>query len=118
MLNRHATFFVLTALLFTACEKKPVPPPATPPPTATPTPVPTPRPTPTPTPVPTPPPTPYVPMKSLQTGSMFNGMTFKANLETTVGGTATNEREDSASYTIEMNVRVNIPKPHKLLPEL
>ncbi len=118
MLNRHATFFVLTTLLFTACEKKPVPPPATPPPTATPTPVPTPRPTPTPTPVPTPPPTPYVPMKSLQTGSMFNGMTFKANLETTVGSTATNEREDAASYTIEMNVRVNVPKPHKLLPEL
>lgn len=57
-------------------------------------------------------------MKSLQTGSMFNGMTFKANLETTVGRTATNEREDAASYTIEMNVRVNIPKPHKLLPEL
>ncbi len=45
-------------------------------------------------------------------------MTFKANLETTVGRTATNEREDAASYTIEMNVRVNIPKPHKLLPEL
>ncbi len=57
-------------------------------------------------------------MKSLQTGSMFNGMTFKANLETTAGGTATNEREDAASYTIEMNVRVNVPKPHKLLPEL
>ncbi len=57
-------------------------------------------------------------MKSLQTGSMFNGMTFKANLETTVGSTATNEREDAASYTIEMNVRVNVPKPHKLLPEL
>ena len=57
-------------------------------------------------------------MKSLATGSMFNGMTFKANLETVAGGTATSERDAAGSYTIEMNVRVNIPKPHKLLPEL
>ena len=57
-------------------------------------------------------------MKSLQTGSMFNGVTFKANIETTFGGTATGEREDAGSYTVEMNVRVKVPKPHKLLPEL
>lgn len=57
-------------------------------------------------------------MKSLQTGSIFNGLTFKANIETTFGGTATGEREDAGSYTVEMNVRVKVPKPHKLLPEL
>ncbi|MEK0448603.1 MAG: hypothetical protein RL088_871 [Verrucomicrobiota bacterium] len=57
-------------------------------------------------------------MKSLQTGTIFNGVTFKANIETTVGRTATIEREDAGSYTVEMNVRVNVPKAHKLLPDL
>jgi hypothetical protein len=57
-------------------------------------------------------------MKSLQTGSIFSGITFKANIETLEGRTATTEREDSASYTVEMNVRVNIPKPHNKLVEL
>ena len=57
-------------------------------------------------------------MKSLQTGSIFNGMTFKANLETLEGKTATAERGDAASYTVEMNVRVNVPKPHKQLSDL
>ncbi len=115
------------ALLLAACDKKaenraqtptPSSPKPTPVSTPKPTPEPTPVPTPTPPPAPTPTPTPYVPMKSLQTGSMFNGITFKANLETMVGGTASSERDDAGSYTIEMNVRVNIPKPHKLLPEL
>ncbi len=131
MSTRFAIFYALIAFLFAACDKKadnpaqpptpatPTPPAKLPPvPAPKPTPEPTPVPTPTPTPVPTPVPTPYVPMKSLQTGSMFNGVTFKANLETVAGGTATRERDDAGSYTIEMNVRVNIPKPHKLLPEL
>ena len=127
MIRRTIISCASVALLFTACDKKaeqsaqtptPATPKPTPVPTPKPTPEPTPVPTPTPTPVPTPPPTPYVPMKSLATGSMFNGMTFKANLETVAGGTASSERDDAGSYTIEMNVRVNIPKPHKLLPEL
>lgn len=57
-------------------------------------------------------------MKSLQTGTIFNGVTFKANIETVIGGTTTSERENAGAYTVEMNVRVNVPKPHKLLPEL
>ena len=122
MTVRLVILCVLTALLFAACDKKPelLPATPTPPTTAIPTPIPTPTPTPVPTPVPTPTPTPtpYVPMKSLQTGSIFNGVTFKANIETSVGRSTTTEREDSGSYTVEMNVRVNVPKPHKLLPEL
>ena len=129
MSNRLVISCALIAFLFPACDRKaensaqpPTPatptPPAKLPPVPTPKPTPEPTPVPTPTPTPTPVPTPYVPMKSLQTGSMFNGVTFKANLETIAGGTATSERDDAGSYTIEMNVRVNIPKPHKLLPEL
>ncbi len=57
-------------------------------------------------------------MKSLQTGTIFNGITFKANIETLAGATATTERQSSGSYTVEMNLRVNIPKPHKQLSEL
>ena len=125
MAKQIAILSLFTVVILTACDRKPEPKPAgtptpakaaTPPPTPKPTPTPTPAPTPTPE--PTPPPTPYVPMKSLQTGTMFNGVTFKANIETTHGRTATVEREDAGSYTVEMNVRVNIPKPHKILPEL
>jgi hypothetical protein len=57
-------------------------------------------------------------MKSLQTGSIFNGITYKANIETLEGESATKEREDAGSYTIEMNLRVNVPKPHKQLADL
>ena len=57
-------------------------------------------------------------MKSLQTGSIFNGITYKANIETLEGDSATEEREDAASYTIEMNLRVNVPKPHKQFADL
>jgi hypothetical protein len=57
-------------------------------------------------------------MKSLQTGSLFSGITFKANIETVSGESATTERETAESYTLEMNLKVNVPKPHKDLVAL
>jgi hypothetical protein len=57
-------------------------------------------------------------MKSLLTGSMFSGINFKANLETSVGTTATAERTTNDSYTVEVNVKVNVPKAHQSLEEL
>lgn len=67
---------------------------------------------------PPPPPMPYVPYKTLQTGTIFNGIQFKANLETEFGETAKNDRVDEASYSVEMNVKVKVPKAHQSLDEL
>lgn len=123
MLRRFASFCAVIGLL-AGCERKAsttsqsATPTPTPPPVATPTPVPTPPPTPTPVPTPTPEPTPYVPRKVLQTGSLFNGITYKTKIETLTGSTATADRESSDAYTVEVNVKVKIPKPHSELAEL
>ncbi len=79
---------------------------------------PTPPPVPTPTPAPTPTPPPYVPSKRLDTGKVFNGMQYRVTLETEFGTTATDERNDPASYRAELVVKVKVPKPHKSLAEI
>ena len=75
-------------------------------------------PTPTPEPTPTPVPTPYVPQKTLNLGSIFNGIHFKAKLETSLGKTATAERESPDGYSVEVTVKVNVPKPHQSIRDL
>lgn len=119
---RRLVPFCLLPLLLAACERKPAgttkttPPPT---PTATPKPAtPTPTPAPTPVPTPTPEPTPYVPRKVLQTGSLFNGITYKTHFETLTGSTATADRESADSYTVEVTVKLKVPKPHQKLEEL
>lgn len=87
---------LLTALALTGC-------PAPPPPVAPPTPVP----------VPTPTPVPYVPNKRMETGRMFNGMQVRSTVETEWGSTATSERNDPASYALELSAKVRVPKPHR-----
>ncbi len=69
-------------------------------------------------PVPTPTPPPYVPNKRLETGRIFNGMQYRVTLETEFGTTATNERNDPASYRAELVVKVKVPKPHQSLAEI
>ena len=124
LLRRAALCGMSFALCLTGCDQKPEPQPKTPTPslTATPAPTPTPRPTPeptpTPTPAPTPVPTPYVPQKTLNVGSIFNGIHFKTKLETVAGTTATAERNTAESYAIEVNVKVTVPKPHRSIEEL
>ena len=109
---------------FLGCDQKESPTTATPTPTPTPrstprpTPAPTAPPTPTPEPPPTPVPTPYVPQKTLNVGSIFNGIHFKTKLETLPGTTATAEREKADSYTVEVSVKVTVPKPHRSLADL
>ena len=98
------------ALLLVGC---PGPVPVTPE-----TPLPTPRPLPTPPLIPTPPPPPYVPAKRLEVGKIFNGMQYRVTLETEFGTTATAERNDPASYSAELVVKVKVPKPHKSLDEI
>lgn len=75
----------------------------------------------TPTPLPTPSspvPAPYVPNKRLDTGKLFNGMQYRVAVETDHGTTATTERSTPASYALELQVKVKVPKPHKQLSEL
>ncbi len=73
---------------------------------------------PTPTPVPTPPPTPYVPNKRIDVGKVFNGMQIHTTLQTELGTNATTDRNDPASYTVDVNVHVKVPQPHRDLAEL
>jgi hypothetical protein len=119
MTHRLATVLALLALGFAGCKRPTSPKPLvslTPGPT--PTPVKTPTPAPTPEPTPTPTPTPYVPQKTLNIGSIFNGINFKARLETITGTTASADRDLPGTYTVEVNVKVNVPKPHQSLDEL
>jgi hypothetical protein len=59
-----------------------------------------------------------VPQKTLNVGSIFNGIHFKTKLETVPGTTATADRTVAESYTVEVNVKVTVPKPHRSLAEL
>jgi hypothetical protein len=120
----------IAALGMPGCDQKPEPslpkptpaptaaPTQTPRPTPRPTAVPTPPPPPTPEPPPTPVPTPYVPQKTLNVGSIFNGIHFKTKLETVAAGTATADRNNAESYTVEVHVKVTVPKPHRSIEEL
>ena len=100
-------------LLLTGC---PSPPgqtgeatPAPPPGRATPEPTPPP---------PTPPPTPYVPSQSLDVGKIFNGIQFRPTLVLEHGTTATRDRNEPSSYTVEVTVKVKVPKPYRDLEEI
>lgn len=103
-----AAGLLLATLLLTGC---PAPPPAPKETPATPTPAPVATPTP-------PPPSPYVPNKRIETGRIFNGMQYKAGIETLEGTTATAERNDPASYGVEIMVHARIPKAHSDLASL
>lgn len=91
--------FAVVAL--TGCPQPPGPPQPTP----------TPAPTPIPTPTPTPPP--YVPLRRTDYGKIFNDMKYKVTMDTEVGTTATEERNDPDSYRAELVFKVKVPKPHK-----
>jgi hypothetical protein len=99
---------LLAALALSGCPRPEPEPKATPAPT----------PTPTPEPKPTPTPPPYVPAKRIEFGKVFNGMQYKVTLETEDGTTANKDRNDPASYTAEVTVKVKVPKPHKELNEI
>ncbi|MEI8341846.1 MAG: glycoside hydrolase family 75 protein, partial [Verrucomicrobiota bacterium] len=86
----------------------PVPTPA---PTVTATPVPSPTPVPTPTPI-------YVPSKRIETGKIFNGIELHSSVETEFGANATRERDDLESYTLDLRLKVRVPKPATELSQL
>ncbi len=82
-------------------------------------PTPTPAPTPAQTPTPVPSPTPiYVPAKRLEVSKLFNGMQLRSSVETEFGTTATNERNTPASYALDLQLKVQVPKPNSDLQQI
>jgi len=79
---------------------------------------PEPQPSPTPVPTPKPPPVIYVPLKTMETSKLFNGIQIHASVETDNGVTAKDERNSASSYTLELQLKVKVPKPHSDLQEL
>jgi len=102
LLSIIAVFFTL--LLLDGCKPQP--------PRTLPVTTPTPAPTPTPTPVP------YVPAKHMETAKLFNGIQIHATVETENGATAKVERNELSSYTLNLQLKVRVPKPHADLQEL
>ena len=87
--------------------------------TPTPTPTPTPIPSPTPPPTPTPSPTPlYIPQKRMETSKLFSGIQVHSTLATEPGTTATAEGETPGSYTLDLTLRVKVPKANLNLASL
>lgn len=72
---------------------------------------------PSPTPVPTPGEI-YVPEKKLDVAKLYNGINVNTIVETEKGLTAEMERDDPSSYTLNLQVRVRVPKPNTDLKEL
>jgi len=71
--------------------------------------------TPTPEPSPTRPP---VLGGKLDTGKLFNGITFHSSVETPPGADATTERVDPESYIIDLKLQARLPSPNKTIEEL
>lgn len=101
---------------FAACKQQSVPQNETPTPEASPTATPTTPPL-SPTPVPTPTPI-YVPWKRLETAKLFNGIDLRTSVETESGTTATATRNDPESYTLNLELKVRVPKPTADLSDL
>lgn len=104
------------ALLFTAaCVRQP--PRAAPSPVPAQTAAPTPAVTPAATPEPSPTPI-YVPSKRMETGRLFNGIELHTAVSTEPGGTATVERNTGASYALDLQLRIRVPRANTSLADL
>jgi hypothetical protein len=106
---------LLTALCIVAgCRKPAAPPDATPPsgpPTAEQLPESTPQPAPA-------PPLLTIPFKKLDVAKLFNGINVKTSFTADFGGSASAERNDAASYELDLQLRVRVPRPHQSMGEL
>jgi hypothetical protein len=72
-----------------------------------------------PVPLPPTPPAPLtIPYKKLDTAKLFSGITLKTTLSAEFGSSASVERKDSASYELDLQLRVRVPKPHQNMEEL
>jgi hypothetical protein len=88
-------------LLLPACSPPEHSPESSPAPSATPAPLPTPSPSPTPI---------YVPYKHLDTGKLFNGIQLQSSFSSQPGGAAAAEVANPASYALQLNLSVRVPR--------
>jgi hypothetical protein len=70
-----------------------------------------------PTPPPKPTPTPIISGK-LDTAKLFNGITVQAEVATTPGTAASDERIDPRSYVLDLKLEARVPAPNKTIEEL
>ena len=107
-------YLALTAALWTVvgCRKSPAPS-ETPPPPVPPTTEQPPEPGPPPAPAPL-----TIPFKKLDVARLFNGINVKTTFSAELGGSASVERNDAASYELDLQLRVRVPRPHQNLEEL
>jgi len=69
-------------------------------------------------PVPPPPGPITIPYKKLDTAKLFSGITLKTTFSAELGASASVERKDPASYELDLQLRVRVPKPHQSMEEL
>lgn len=141
MIGRAAVSGVLAACLFCSagCSPSPAPgeekpestptssptstpegaAPAATTPEATPEATPETTPEPTPTPVPSPTPFPFIPRQNVDVTRFYNGVTIQSELVTEEPrGTAAVDRLSLDSYTLEMTLRIRLPRAAQTLAEL
>lgn len=61
---------------------------------------------------------PTIPYKRMETTRLFSGIQVKTSFQADFGTTATQDRQDPASYELDLQLRVRVPKPHQSLSEL
>jgi hypothetical protein len=61
---------------------------------------------------------PTIPYKRMETSRLFSGIQVKTTFLADIGTTATEDRHDPASYELDLQLRVRVPKPHQSLSEL
>jgi hypothetical protein len=54
----------------------------------------------------------------LDTGKLFNGITFHSTVETVPGADATTERVDPESYVLDLKLQARVPSPNRTIEEL
>ena len=59
-----------------------------------------------------------IPYKRLDTAKLFSGITLKTSFSAEFGASASAERNDAASYELDLQLRVRLPKPHQSMDEL
>jgi hypothetical protein len=84
----------------------------------TPTPTPTPFPSPTLTPTPTPLPETFIPSTKMETAKLFNGLQIHSKVSTVEGPLAIVGRKTPDAYLLDLEVKIQVPKPADTLEEL
>jgi hypothetical protein len=54
----------------------------------------------------------------METARLFSGLRVQTSFETQIGSTATVDRDDPESYTLNLQVKVRVPKAHRDLAEI